>query len=83
MFMLHDEIDGISGFATAKALIDFLGRRYGEGRSFLIVKRAIAEIVGPSLFQFHKCADDIDNINAALYLLYGLLANQVGKNIIF
>lgn len=34
------------------------------------------EIIRPPLLQFHKTADDIDNVDTALDLLYGLLSDQ-------
>ena len=43
------------------------------------MKRAKAKITGASLFQFYKPANHINNINAAKYLLYGILTNQISN----
>ena len=40
------------------------------------MKRAEAEVIGAAFFQFYKTTDHIDNINAAQYLLYGVLRNH-------
>lgn len=71
--MLHQKTDGIAAFTTTKTFIDLFGRRHSERWSSFIMKRAKTEIVGTPLFQFHKTADHINNINAAQYLLYRIL----------
>ena len=40
------------------------------------MKRAITKIICTSFLEFHKSADDFNYVRAALYLLYGFLANQ-------
>ena len=40
------------------------------------MKRAKAQVINASFFQFYKAAHDIDDIYAAEYLLYGLLSDQ-------
>lgn len=41
------------------------------------MKRAESQVIGTSFFQFHKTADDIDNIDSAKYLLYGIRRDHV------
>ena len=44
------------------------------------MKRTKAKITGASFFQFHKTTNDLNDIDAAENLLYGILCNQsVGK----
>ena len=43
------------------------------------MKRAEAKIVGSSFFQLDKTPDYLDDIEAAKYLLYGILGNQIKK----
>jgi hypothetical protein len=74
--MLHEEADGIAAAPATEAFVYFLGRGNGEGRRFFVVKRAEAKIVGAALFQLHKPADDLRNVNTAEDLLYGLLGDQ-------
>lgn len=74
--MFHQKADGIPTAATTKALIDFFGGRNGKRGGLLIMKRAETEIVRAPLLQFHKTANDIDNVDTALDLLYGLLCDQ-------
>ena len=74
--MLHDEADGIAAFATAEAFINFFGWGNGKRRRFFIMKRAESEVAGAPLFQLHKPADHIHNVDAAEYLLYGILRDQ-------
>ena len=40
------------------------------------MKRAEAEIISATLFQFYKTADHINNIDAAENLLYRILGDQ-------
>ena len=40
------------------------------------MKRAEAEVIGAPLFQFYKTTNHINNINAAKYLLYGILGDH-------
>ena len=74
--MLHDEADGISALTATKAFIDLLTWRHSERRSFFIVERAKAKVAGAAFFQLDKLTYHINNINAAEYLLYGILAYQ-------
>jgi hypothetical protein len=74
--MVHEKADGIAAFAAAKAFVDFLNGRNGERRRFFIVKRAKAQVVNAPLLELNKSANDLYDINAALYLLYGLLGDQ-------
>jgi len=75
--MLHDEADGISGFATAKTLIQFFGWGDCEGRGLFVMKRAKANVVSSPFFQFYKPADYVNNIEAAKNLLYGTWGNHL------
>ena len=74
--MLHDEADGIAAFATTKTFINLFAWRYRKRRGFFIVKRAQAQVAGTPFFQFYKLADNINNIDATEYLLYGILTYQ-------
>ena len=74
--MLHQEADAVATAAASKALIDFFRRRNGEGWCFFIVKWAEAKVIDPPLFQCYKTANDVNDINAAKYLLYGSLRNH-------
>lgn len=40
------------------------------------MKRTEAKIAGASFFQFYKLTNNINNIDAAEYLLYGILTYQ-------
>jgi hypothetical protein len=75
--MLHEKADGIATPATAKAFINFFRRRNRKRGRLFIVKGAESEIIGSAFFQFHKPADDLGDVDAAEYLLYRLLRNQV------
>ena len=75
--MLHQEADGIPTAATAKTFVDFFGGGNGKGWRFLVVERTETEVIDASFFQLHKTADDIDNVDTALNLLYGLFCNQI------
>ena len=74
--MLHDKADRIAAAATAKAFINFFGGGYRERWRFFTMKRTKAQVIGAPLFQFYKTAYNFNNIYAAEYLLYGLLANH-------
>lgn len=74
--MLHQKADGIAAAATAKAFVYFLGWRYRKGRRFFIMERTEPHIIGAALFQFHEAANNINDIDTALNLLYGVLRNQ-------
>lgn len=74
--MLHEEADAVATAAASKAFIYFFCRRNCEGRSLLIVKRAEAKVINPTFFQFYEAADNVNNVDAAKYLLYGSLRNH-------
>ena len=74
--MLHQEADGIAALAATKTLVNLLGRRHREGGGLLVVKRAQTQVAGTPFFQFYKLADNINNIDATEYLLYGILTYQ-------
>ena len=74
--MLHQKADGIATAAATKALVNFFGGRNGERGGFFVVKRAQTEVVHAPLFQLHETAYDINDINATLDLLYGVLCDQ-------
>ena len=71
--MFHHKADGIAAASAPKTFIDLFGRRNSKGGSLFIVKRTKAKIIGASFFQFNKGAYDVNNINAAKNLLYGIL----------
>lgn len=79
LLVFHEKADCVSAFTTTKAFIDFFRSRYGEGGAFFIMKRAKADIVGTSFFQFYKAANHFDNVDTGKNLLYGLLWNQGSK----
>lgn len=81
--MVHDEPDRIATFAAAKTFVDFFARRDRERGGLLMVKRTIAEIVGASFFELDKTADDVNDVDSVLNLLYGLLADQECKSKFF
>ena len=74
--MLHEETDGVATAAAAEALVDLFGRRYREGRGLLIVERAEAKVVGAPFLELDEAADDLDDVDAAEDLLYGVLGDQ-------
>jgi len=74
--MLHQKADGIAAASAAKAFIDLFDGAYGEGRGLLVVKRAEAQVIGPTFFQPHETAYYLDDIDPAEYLLYGLLGDH-------
>jgi hypothetical protein len=43
------------------------------------MKRTKAQIVGTPFFEFYKSTNNIDDINTAENLLYGMLTDQNGK----
>jgi hypothetical protein len=71
--MLHQKGDGIAAATAAKAFVDLLSGRDGERWRLLVVKGTEAKIIGASLLKLHEAAYDLDNIDPAKYLLYGLL----------
>ena len=75
--MLHDKADAITAFAAAETLIDLFTWRNSEGRSFLIMKRAEAKVIGSPFFEFYKITHHIEDINATKDLLYGGLGDHV------
>lgn len=74
--MFHQKTDGVAAAAAAKTFVYFLGRRNGERRRFLIVKRAEPQVIGAPFLQLYKRAYYIDDIDTAEYLLYGVLRDQ-------
>ena len=74
--MLHQKADAIAAPTASKALVDFFCRRNCEGGCLFIVKRAEAEVINATLFQFYKTADNVNNVYSAKYLLYGSLRNH-------
>ncbi len=40
------------------------------------MKRAEAKVIGTSFFQLHKAANNIQDVQASKYLLYGSLGDQ-------
>ena len=70
-FMLHDETDRISAAAATKTLIDLFSRGNRKRGAFFIVKRAEAQVIGPSFFQLYEIANNLEDIQSSEYLLYG------------
>lgn len=79
--MLHQEPDGIAASAATKTFIDLLGGRDGKGRCLFVVERAKTQVVNPSFLELYKAANDIDNVDTALDLLYGLLRYHRNRQI--
>jgi hypothetical protein len=75
--VVHQEADGVTTFATPEALVNFLCGRYGEGWGFFVVKRTLPDVVYTTFFQSYKPADDLHDVYPRLYLLYGLLTDQL------
>jgi hypothetical protein len=74
--VLHDKADGITTFPASKTFVDFLGWGYRKGRGLFIVEGADSEVIGPPALELNKAAYDIQDIDAVLYFLYGILGNQ-------
>jgi len=74
--MLHQKADGITAAAATKAFIDFFCGRNGERGRFFVVKWAEAEVIDAPFFELYKTTNDIDDIDATLDLLYGVLSDQ-------
>ena len=49
--------------AAAEAVVELLGRAYGERRRLLAVERAAGEMVGAALFQRHVALDHVDDVD--------------------
>ena len=81
--MFHQEADGITASPAAKTLIDFLCRRNCKGWGFFVVEWAKSQVICPAFFQLYKAPYDLDDIDTALNLLYGMLGyhldNECGK----
>src|SRR5581483_6944375 len=64
LIVLHQKIEDAAAGVAAEAVIDALVFAHGEGRSFLAVKGAEAEMVAPGLFQSHVIRDHFDDRSA-------------------
>jgi len=71
--MFHQKADGITAFTASEAFIDFLGRRDGEGWGFFVVEWAKSHVVCPPLFELNEVTHYLDDVDATLNLLYGML----------
>ena len=71
--MLHQEADGIAAAAATKTFINFFSGRNREGGRFFVVERTKSQVVNSSFLELYKAANDIDDVDTALDLLYGLL----------
>jgi len=71
--MLHQETDGIATASATEAFINFLCGRNRERGCLFIMKGTKAQVIGSPLFQFHKSTNNLRDIDATEYLLYGLL----------
>ena len=78
--MFHQEADRIPAAATTEAFVNFFSRGDRERRSFLVMKWTEAKVIGSPFFQFNKSSDNVDDVNPAKDLLYGLLANHLKKS---
>jgi hypothetical protein len=74
--MLHQKADGVTATATTKTFIDLFGGGNGKTGRFFIMEGAEPEVIDTPFLQFHKTANDIDDVDTALDLLYGLLCDQ-------
>jgi hypothetical protein len=78
-FMLHQKTDGIAASSATKTFIDLFGGGHGKRWSFFIMKGTEAKVIGASFFQSYKIANNVYNIKAAKYLLYGILRDHLGN----
>lgn len=60
--MVHDEAEGVTASAAAKAVIELLVRADAERRGFFFVEGAAGGVVLASFLHLHARADDIDDI---------------------
>jgi hypothetical protein len=74
--MVHDKADRVSALATTKTFVDLFGGRNRERRRFLMMKGAVTDEIGTPSFEFDKAPYDINDIDAVLDFLYGLLCYQ-------
>jgi hypothetical protein len=78
--VLHQKGNGVSAFAAAEALVNFLVGRNRKRRSFFVVKRTQAQVVYASLLKFYVIAHYFHNVDTTDDLLYGFLVDHVGEN---
>ena len=62
--VLHQEIDGITAFAAAKAVVELLAGADGKRGGFFAMKGAKAREVGACFFELHIAPHDLNHIDA-------------------
>ena len=73
--VLHQESDGVAARATAKAMVELLGRNDVEARGFFGVERAQTDEAGAGFTQRHVAADDVDDVDPGEQLVDEGLGN--------
>ena len=79
LFIFLYECDHISATPATEAFIDAFAGRDGKRRRFLVVERAIGNIVGAPLFQAHKLPDNLYDVCTVQYFLHGCLGDHTAK----
>ena len=76
MFVLHEETDSATAFATTKAFIDAFGRGDVEGGCFLVMEGTTANMIGAALFELDEFTDDFLYTSRIHNALYGFLIDH-------
>ena len=63
MVVVHKKSHRIARSPTAKALVEVLGGGHYEGWGFFLMKRAVADPIGPLFFERHKFPDHLFEAN--------------------
>ena len=74
--MLGEKPDCIAMDTATKAVIELLGRRYGEAGRALVVEGAARGVLAPLPFQRDARADDLD----AVVMCYGVKARAITED---
>ena len=64
MLVFHQETHRIAGGATAKAVVELLVRRHGEGRGLFLMEGAAGAVIAAGFFQGHAGVDQLHQIGA-------------------
>ena len=73
---IHHKTQGISGGATAEAVIELFLRLYAEGGRFFLVKGAAGRVIFAGFAQLDAFVDDVDDIYPAKQVINKVLRNQ-------
>jgi hypothetical protein len=74
--MLHYKVDRIASLAAPEAFIDPFYRRYGERRSFFVMKRAETKIVDTPAFKVNKLPHHIQYLGGIKDFINGFVWYQ-------